>query len=801
MSRDRQRLAHRDFEDIVDLSSKDQQERLERLDDGLRQDVEELLGADRAAAERDFMGAPALVENADDLRLEAAEAPQAGAIPRAPAPERLGPYRIVEEIGGGGMGTVYAAVRDDDTMDRRVAIKVIRAGAENEDIVRRMWLERRILARLQHPNIARIYDAGSTDSGLPYFVMELTDGLPIDQYCAQRQLGIEDRLRLIRKVCRAVEYANENLVVHRDLKPSNILVTADGEPMLLDFGVAKVLDPEPSSEDLEARTEPWRRRLTLEFASPEQIRGQPVSVGCDVYSLGVLLFLLLTGQVPRTAEKITPWIFDSKEKTAEPPKPSRVVAAAPSTSGPGHGARKLSGDLDSIVLGALQDDPRSRYTSAKDLGDDIDRYLHGFPVRARHGSASYRFGKFLRRNAYKVAAAGVFLALGAALVGSWLYTGAQAIENRARLESENAKRKQIIEMFLGIFEQAGPLVSGGVDLTLREAVDRYLSRSAADRLATQPDVKAELLATLGWIYFDLGDPQAALDHQEESLKLRRNFGHSTVGELESTVGVAAALAELSEFERAASLNSRALARIAKLEPANPELHLKALNHQVSMLCLQDEFEKAEPFSRQALELSRDLAPSTSQDIHFAKIQRARVMGSLGNLTEARSLYSEALATLENDYGPQHPLIAVLHNNLGAADYREKDFEAAVETWSAADRAYRDAFGPDYYERVAPLTNVGKAFQRLGRRQEAEAAYLQAIDVATTSPGLKASNESFYFGRPAVALAGLWLAEGRCQDVLELLEAKASRWKKGRIQRQAVELIEECRSRPATSEKN
>jgi len=286
------RRANALFEEILDLSPTEQSARLDAAcanDPDLRRAVEQRLRADAEAEEESFLAERV----APSPRARQSEE---SANPQQP-PKRLGPYRVHHCIGQGGMGTVYAAERDDDTFRRKVAIKVISAGLASREIVQRMQTERRILALLEHPNIARIYDAGTTDENLPYFVMEFVAGEPIDQYCASRESSIEERVELIRKVCSAVDYANRNLVVHRDLKPSNILVTSDGEPKLLDFGIAKLLDPAPEPATRPGdETAPWRQRLTLNYASPEQIRGQAISTASDVYALGVLLFQLLTGQ-------------------------------------------------------------------------------------------------------------------------------------------------------------------------------------------------------------------------------------------------------------------------------------------------------------------------------------------------------------------------------------------------------------------------------------------------------------------------------------------------------------------------
>ena len=302
--------------------------------------------------------------------------------------DSVGPYRIVDEIGRGGMGRIFRAVRDDQEFHREVALKVIRRGMDTDDILRRFRAERQILARLDHPNIARLLDGGATESGRPYFAMELIRGLPITDYCREQSLSIEERLRLFCEVCAAGHYAHRNLIVHRDLKPGNILVTPEGVPKLLDFGIAKVLVVDPNDPSVE-HTRADLRVLTPEYASPEQVRGEPISTASDVYSLGVLLYELLSGERPHTGEGTE---IERAICEAEPRKPSTVARVG----------RRLRGDLDHIVLMALRKEPERRYSSLQQLAEDIDRHLRGIPVIARKETVFYIARKFVRRNSVTV---------------------------------------------------------------------------------------------------------------------------------------------------------------------------------------------------------------------------------------------------------------------------------------------------------------------------------------------------------------------------------------------------------------
>ncbi len=309
------------------------------------------------------------------------------------APERLGAWRVVREIGRGGMGTVYLAERDDGQFEQRAAIKVIKRGMDTDAVLRRFYAERQILARLQHPNITRLLDGGMFDHR-PYFVMEYLEGEPLTEYCSRTAATIAQRITLFLKVCDAVEYAHRNLVLHRDLKPGNILVDSNGVPKLLDFGIAKLLE-------LDGSTEQTVLALTPQAASPEQVRGEALTTASDVYALGVLLFGLLSGEPPYRIPPHSP--AELMRIVCEQPAPRASSLAAPAV------ARQLQGDLDNILLKAMEKDPARRYQRAADLAADLDRFLQGLPVQARPGGAGYRLRKFAGRHRRSLAIAALAL--------------------------------------------------------------------------------------------------------------------------------------------------------------------------------------------------------------------------------------------------------------------------------------------------------------------------------------------------------------------------------------------------------
>jgi serine/threonine protein kinase len=447
MSPERYQQIKQLFARVADLPAKERPAALDRLcggDPELRAEVERVLASDRGAGK--FMEQPAL-------------APVGRIVPQAVKESlvgsRVGRYEILSEIGRGGMGTVYLASRADDQYRKLVAIKVVNPGQEAEAMAARFRRERQILANLEHSNIAQLLDGGTAPDGSPYLVMEYVGGMPIDEYCDSRRLSVAERLKLFRTVCAAVHYAHQNLIVHRDLKPTNILVKADGTIKLLDFGIAKLLNPDPARTPLE-RTATAMRIMTPEYASPEQARGDAITTASDVYTLGVVLYELLSGhrpyrsladilgdrapECPSTAAGRTE---QSKAGDGEPVARTPTSVAAERKTRPASLRRKLAGDLDAIVLKALEKNPSHRYGSVERLADDIQRHLAGLPVAARRDTTAYRLSKFLCRHK---AAVGVLVLLFAILaataaVAAWQVTTARAEQSRIQHELEDARRE------------------------------------------------------------------------------------------------------------------------------------------------------------------------------------------------------------------------------------------------------------------------------------------------------------------------------------------------------------------------
>src|SRR6202795_2278156 len=446
---------------------------------------------------------------------------------------RVGPYRVVSILGHGGMSTVHRGERDDSQYRQTVAVKVLQHAPLHPRLRSRLHSERHILAPLDHPFIARLIDSGDLEDGTPYLVMEHVDGESIDSYCDSRTLFVRERLELFVKVCAAVQYAHRNLVVHRDIKSSNIFVTAEGAPKLLDFGIAKLLAPESLSHTLPV-TRLQERILTPENAAPEQVLGRPITTATDTYSLGVLLYLLLTGRSPYRLLSYSQLQLERAICMDDPTRPSQMVVAKLNGEtdidrsrisdrrglSPQRLRARLSGDLDAIVAMAMRKEPDRRYPSVEALADDLGRHLRGQPVRARHGDWRYNTAKFLRRHVWAVTSvAAAFLALA-------LFGGVTAWENhrielaREATAMERDRAQQVSAFLVDVFSQADPFNARGKEPTAKDLLDRGAEKISGN-LNLQPEVRAQLLESIGLAYRRQGFSERAIPLLEQAVAIRR----------------------------------------------------------------------------------------------------------------------------------------------------------------------------------------------------------------------------------------------------------------------------------------
>jgi serine/threonine-protein kinase len=612
-------------------------------DTALRQEVERLLAAD-AEGSRFLAGPP------DELLGLALEDREEGG--------SLGPYRLLRKIGSGGMGTVYLARREDEHYERDVAIKVLRSGLASTEVYHRFLAERQILARLEHPNIARLYDGGSTEEGRPYLVMELISGVPVDAYCDQHRLTLDQRLALFQKICSAVAYAHQNLLVHRDLKPANILVTAEGEPKLLDFGIAKRLAPETDGPH---ETQTRMRMLTPSYASPEQVKGEAITTASDVYSLGVILYELLTGRRPHRIASEAPYEIERAVCEEEPERPSAAlfrpeppdaeeIARARRTR-PRPLARRLRGDLDNIVLMALRKEPHRRYGAVSQLARDLERHLQNRPVLAQPDTLRYRTRKLLRRHRTAAVAAAVIVALAAGFVASLIAQGRQ-------LARERDKARYALSFLVDTFKQADPYHTRGERLTAREILDQGADRIARE-LAGEPDVQAAVMDAIGEVDLGLGRYDAAEHLLKNALALRRRvFGSGALETAESLEHLAALRNERFDFAGAETLLREALP-IRRRRQGDGDLAVaRTLNALGQALAEQGvspgNTPRIEALHREALAIARRIEQPEGLTVAETLLALADLQRALGNYAEAERLFAEGLAVERKALGDRDP---------------------------------------------------------------------------------------------------------------------------------------------------
>lgn len=605
----------------------------------------------------------------------------------------IGHYRIVREIGRGGMGTVFLAKRDDGEFQHEVAIKVVSSAFLGSESLVRFRQERQILAGLTHPNIAHLLDGGVTDDGLPYLVMEYVEGESLIEHANGPNLSIEDRLRIFLKICRAFAYAHANLIVHRDIKPSNILVTPEGEPKLLDFGLAKILDIEKDN----IRTASNFRALTPAYASPEQIRGDPITTASDIYSLGVVLYELLTGSRPFNYDSLT---FEKMMEVAsgsEPVLPSVAITrlqtkasasedqdSKASFRAPSNvSASDLKGDIDNIVLMAMRSEPERRYRSAERLANDIERHLDGLPISASESTFGYRGAKFIRRHRIGVASAALVLVI--------LIAGIAATLWQARIARQESSKAQRINTFLRDMLGSASPDARGSDLKVKDALDEAAQRVRAD-FADEPEIVADVLLTIGKTYAGMD-----LNPQGEA-ELRASVDASLRANGEQHPTTAAGLAFLG---------------IA--------------------LAYQSKFQEGEQVSRRAVEVCRRLYPKGHQDLGVALFGLAVNLIQKGDHTSAEPVATEASDVIRNFLGEDHgyylatlSLLGIARENNGNVDGAEMIYRRVASSGQSVERRYRifiaQAMG--YLGRL--LVNKGNSAEAEIYLSQSEAIYREVL---------------------------------------------------------------------------
>ena len=601
----------------------------------------------------------------------------------------VGSYRIVRPLGTGGMGMVFLAARDDRQFEKDVALKLLPMGLGSGEGLQRFLRERQILARLEHPGIARLLDGGVTDDGTPYYVMEYVDGAPIDRYCDDRHLTIQARLDLFLRVCDAVEHAHRHLVVHRDLKPGNILVGEDGSVKLLDFGIARVLDD--GDADGESTFTRRTRPMTLAWASPEQVRGEPITTASDVYALGILLYRLLTGLHPYRRDFTSPSDAERVICEEEPTHPSARLAATPAAEGNAIGGARgaslerlsgdLAGDLDAIVLMALRKEPARRYASVSHLADDIRRYRKGLPVHAHRDSLGYRLSRFVRRNRLALGAAAAVVTMLIVLVALSIRFGVSTAAHGRALAAEAATTQEVADFLVGLFETADPVQGFGDTVRARVLLDEGAARLASSDV--RPDVRARMVNSLARVYYNLGLFDDAVALHRDALAVQRDLYGEAHPEIAETLTLLAdALHGMREFEQAEPVYRDALAvhRRIGTDPLEAAVALQGLARVEREL---DRADSARALLGEVLAIRRDALGADHFQTVWAELDVAYALRGEGELDSARALYEAVIPKLEAHGDSGMRLLPSAVNNLAYLHMRQDDLPGAEALYREA----------------------------------------------------------------------------------------------------------------------
>ncbi len=697
-------------------------------------------------------------------------------------PDRVGPYRLVRSIGRGGMGTVYLAERQDGEFDQRVAVKLLRRGLDTDDVVRRFRAERQILASLDHPNIARLIDGGSTEDGRPYLVMEYVEGTPITEYCDEHQVSIPRRLTLFETVLKAVRHAHRHLVIHRDIKPSNILVSESGEVKLLDFGIAKLLD-----DDEEGLTRTGVRLLTPGYASPEQLADEPVTTGSDVFQLGLLLYELLTGLRPFGDKETSP--REIERQTLETPleRPSKKVCrlagmGLPEVDGiaelatrrglqPEGLARTLANDLDDIVSMALRREADDRYPSVDPLLSDLEAHRTGLPVSASSGALRYRARKFARRHRWGVTAAAALVAIVAGYIATISVQSRSIAEERDRAQAAAARAEQIAAFMTSVFGGADPVQTLGDTVTARQLLERGVDRIDTE-LADEPDLRAEMLVSLANVYSSLGSYETAVELIERAIEIRRGesagdpeklafalfslgttrsagrfwtaareplrealsireelYGSTDPRWAKSARSLALVERELVRPDSAVAL-MRAVVEVYRQDPGEESAEfVQSLNALALTLRSEGELDEAEALYREALPTLRALHGERDVTALPSTLNNLAFLLRPDEPAEAAGLYQESLDILAEIYGRGHPRTLVVSGNLSVLRWEALgDIDGAIELARDNVRAAEIRW-PDGHWRVGGVYRaLGITFLHGNAFVEADSALTQAVSI-------------------------------------------------------------------------
>jgi serine/threonine-protein kinase len=648
-----------------------------------------------------------------------------------PEGRQIGNYRIVRLVGRGGMGAVYLAERSDEQFEMEVALKLLPIGIDSNTARNRFLAERQILARLRHPNIAALLDGGVTDDRTPYIVMEHIEGTPVDEYCVSRGLGVRERLTLFLKVCDAVQHAHQNLIVHRDLKPSNILVTDDAEVKLIDFGIARVLDPEaPGKVTITQRARP----MTPAYASPEQVRGEPVTTTSDVYALGILLYVLLSGRHPYDLSGKTPADIERIVCETEPNPPSvvprRIVKEPRHRADHAHSLessrQRIARDLDTITLMALRKEPERRYRSAGDLADDVNRFLADRPVRAHKDSVGYRASRFVRRNRVAVGAVFTFLLLLGALTIVAIQSAVTSQAQARAIEREARTVQEVSAFLVDLFEISDPSSGAGDTITVRAVLDRG-AEQLRQSLEDEPAVRAPMMVVVAEVYRKLGLLESARALREDELGIQRSVHVEPHSDLvESLLGLAELWVVSRGFEFAIPYLNEAIGVQEALGEGTLEI---AATKERLAVAFRDhgQLDTARVLLEEIMNVRRALLP-VDDPINIQTLAvLAPLLRQMGEVDSAETLYREILRQYRATDGPPDNLSSVL-NNLAFLLVRKGEPAEAENLYREAIEAVSSRLPAWHPTSIMLMGNLAGALEPQGKYEEEERLLRQRVEL-------------------------------------------------------------------------
>ena len=666
----------------------------------------------------------------------------------------IGQYLIEKEIGIGGMGIVFTAVRADKEFKQKVAIKILKQGLTTKYLIKRFENERQILANLQHPNIAKLFDGGKTIDGLPYLVMEYIEGTPITEYCSNNNLNIEEKLKLFTTVCSAVQYAHQNLIIHRDLKPGNILVTAEGRPKLLDFGVAKLLDESLVQENIKL-TQTKMMHLTPEYASPEQINGDNITTASDVYSLGVILYQLLTGEQPYQVNSNSPLAISkiiSEEKIV---RPSEILKIKKTKEGTRQklnisekSLSKLKGDLDNIVLKAMHKDVSQRYISVQELIDDINRYLKGLPVKARKDTLGYRFTKFVQRHKVGVALFILFNIIILTSIAAVIYQGRIAARERDKAKTENQKYEKVNEFLTRILSSVDPSEIGR-DVKVYDILDKA-AEDVNTELKNQPEVEASIRSTLGNTYVNLGEYDKGKPFLEKAYEINLSlYGENSKETATSIHDLGLYYDWIGDYKKADSLYSKSISIFRNVLEEPAKIYGDALNNLAIVKMHFSQYDIAEKLYLEAIEISKKVEGEKSRNIAVMMNNLAYNYSDAGKLDKAEEYYKKSLQVILEVLGENRPEAGTAYNNIAWLHMQKNELDSAEVYLNKSYQLKYKLKGKDHPDVGLALNNLGVLQFKKGNFTKAETYFLDAV---------KQYRKTYSVDHPLIAVSNYWLGK-------------------------------------------